>query len=192
MLSSFIRTSLVGQMVKLLSTMQEMWVWSLGQEDSLEKEMAIHSSTIAWKIPWTEEPGRLQSMPSQRVRHDWATSISFFLSIGDISLPTICLEITRPHTSFKHCWVTIFPSKSISIWPWKPAITILSLNLPSVFQWSGSIFSKSSPIQGQLLILWETSSGFSENVFCFSVWSLAKGLNIPLRQTIGSQSNWVG
>ena len=44
-------------MVKLLSTMQETWVQSLGQEDSLEKEMAIHSSTIAWKIPWTEEPG---------------------------------------------------------------------------------------------------------------------------------------
>ena len=43
---------------------------SLGQEDSLEKEMATHSSTLAWKIPWTEEPGRLQSMGSQRVRHD--------------------------------------------------------------------------------------------------------------------------
>ena len=54
--------------------MQETWVRSLGQEDPLEKEMAIHSSTIAWKIPRTEEPGRLQSMGSQRVRHDWATS----------------------------------------------------------------------------------------------------------------------
>ena len=50
-------------------------VWSLGREDPLEKEMAIHSSTIAWKIPWTEEPGRLQSMGSQRVGHDWATSL---------------------------------------------------------------------------------------------------------------------
>jgi len=50
---------------------------SLGQEDPLEKEMAIHSSTIAWKIPWTEEPGRLQSMGSQRVRHDWATSLTY-------------------------------------------------------------------------------------------------------------------
>ena len=63
-------TSLVAQMVKCLSTMQETWVQSLGREDPLEKEMAIHSSTIAWKIPWTEEPGRLQSMGSQRVRHD--------------------------------------------------------------------------------------------------------------------------
>ena len=64
------RTSLVAQMVKRLPTMQETRVQSLGQEDPLEEEMAIHSSTIAWKIPWTEEPGRLQSMGSQRVGHD--------------------------------------------------------------------------------------------------------------------------
>ena len=57
-------------MVKRLSTMQETQVRSLGQEDSLEKEMATHSSTIAWKIPWMEEPGKLQSMRSQRVGHD--------------------------------------------------------------------------------------------------------------------------
>ena len=63
-------TFLVAQMVKRLSTMWETQVRSLGWEDPLEKEMAIHSSTIAWKIPWTEEPGRLQSMESQRVGHD--------------------------------------------------------------------------------------------------------------------------
>ena len=57
-------------MVKRLPTMQETQVQSLGQEDLLEKEMATHSSILAWKIPWTEEPGRLQSMESQRVRHD--------------------------------------------------------------------------------------------------------------------------
>ena len=51
---------------------QETWVWSLGQEYPLEKEMAIHFSIPAWRIPWTEEPGGLQSMGSQRVRHDWA------------------------------------------------------------------------------------------------------------------------
>ena len=60
--------SLVAQMVKNLPAMQETQVQSLGQEDLLEKEMATHSSIIAWKIPWTEEPGR--SMGSQRVRHD--------------------------------------------------------------------------------------------------------------------------
>ena len=64
------RTSLVAQMVKHLSTMWETWVRSLGWEDPLEKEMAIHSNTIAWKILWTEEPGRLQSMGSQRVGQD--------------------------------------------------------------------------------------------------------------------------
>ena len=58
--------------------MQETWVRSLGEEDPLEKEMATHSSTLAWRIPWREEPGRLQSMGSQRVRHDWATSFHFF------------------------------------------------------------------------------------------------------------------
>ena len=54
--------SLVPQTVKRLPTMRETWVQSLGQEDILEKAMAPHSSTLAWKIPWTEEPGRLQSM----------------------------------------------------------------------------------------------------------------------------------
>ena len=63
-------TSLVVQMVKRLPAMQETWVQSLGWEDPLEKEMAAHSSILAWKIPWTEEPGRLSSMGSQRVGHD--------------------------------------------------------------------------------------------------------------------------
>ena len=62
--------SLVAQTVKHLPTMQETWVQSLGQEDPLEKEMATHSSTLGWKIPWTEERGRLQSMGSQRVGHN--------------------------------------------------------------------------------------------------------------------------
>ena len=70
-----IQTSLVAQMVKCLLTMRETWVRSLGREDLLEKEMATHSSTLAWKIPWTEEPVRLQSMGSQRVGYDWATSM---------------------------------------------------------------------------------------------------------------------
>ena len=63
-------TSLVAQMVKRLSIMWETQIRSLGWEDPLEKEMAIHSRTIAWKIPWTEEPGRLQSMESQSVGHN--------------------------------------------------------------------------------------------------------------------------
>ena len=60
----------MAQRVKHLPAMQETWILSLGQEDSLEKEIATHSTTLAWKIPWTEKPGRLQSMGLQRVRHD--------------------------------------------------------------------------------------------------------------------------
>ena len=60
----------MAQMVKYLPTMWETQVQSVGWEDLLEKELATHSSTLAWKIPWTEEPARLQSMGSQRVRHD--------------------------------------------------------------------------------------------------------------------------
>ena len=64
----------MAQMVKCLPAMRETQVRALGREDPLEKEMATHSSTLACKIPWTEEPGRLQAMGSQRVRHDWVTS----------------------------------------------------------------------------------------------------------------------
>ena len=60
----------VAHMVKNLPTIQETWVRSLGWEDPLEKGIAIHSSTLVWRIPWTEEPGGLQAMESQRVRHD--------------------------------------------------------------------------------------------------------------------------
>ena len=66
----FIQDPLVAQTVNPLPTMQETQVQSLGQEDPLEKEMAAHSSTLAWKTPWMEEPGGLQSMGSQRVGHD--------------------------------------------------------------------------------------------------------------------------
>ena len=62
--------NMVAQEVTHLPTVQETWIQSLGQEDLLEKEMAPHSSILAWKIPWIEEPCRLQSMGSQRVGHD--------------------------------------------------------------------------------------------------------------------------
>ena len=68
--------SLVAQMVKCLPTMWETRVWSLGQEDPLEKEMATHTSILAWKISWTEDPGRLQSMASQS-----RTGLSDFTSL---------------------------------------------------------------------------------------------------------------
>ena len=63
-------TSLVAQMVKNLPAMQKIWVQSLGQEESLDKEMATHASILAWRIPWTEEPGELQSMGVTKSRYD--------------------------------------------------------------------------------------------------------------------------
>ena len=71
--------SLVAQMVKNLPAIQETQVQSLGQEDPLEKGMATHSSFLPWRIPWTEEPGRLQFMESQRVRHDEQLTLSLFM-----------------------------------------------------------------------------------------------------------------
>ena len=71
--------SLVAERIKHLPAMRETQGWSLGWEDPLEKEMATHSSILAWRIPWTEEPGGQQSIGSQRVGHDWATSLSVYL-----------------------------------------------------------------------------------------------------------------
>ena len=67
------KASLVVQLVKNLSAMWETWVRSLGWEDALEEDTATHSSILAWRIPWTEEPSGLQFMGLQRVGHDWAT-----------------------------------------------------------------------------------------------------------------------
>ena len=77
--------SLVAQSVKRLPTMQKTWVRSLGWEDPLEKEMATPSSILAWKIPWTEESGGLQSLGSQRVGRDLATKAKCGI-IGNIHI----------------------------------------------------------------------------------------------------------
>ena len=75
-------------MVKNLPAVQEIWVQSLGREDLLEKEMATHSSILAWRIPQTEEPDRLQSMGSQRVGHDRVTNI-FTLKLVITQIPLV-------------------------------------------------------------------------------------------------------
>ena len=81
--------------------MQETWVQSLGQEDPLEKEMATHSSILAWRIPWTEEPGGLQSMGSQRVGHDWVTSLSLYLNY-----------LWYTYITHAMVWMFVFPQDS--------------------------------------------------------------------------------
>ena len=82
---------LVPQMIKNLPAMQETWVWSPGQEDPLEKGMATHSSILAQRIPWTEEPGRLQSVRSQRVGHDWVTN-TFTIPKTPLFFSIVCLS----------------------------------------------------------------------------------------------------
>ena len=84
--------SLVAQRIKCLSAMRETWIWSLDQEDLVEKEMATHSGTLAWKIPQMQKSGRLQSMGPQSVRHDWATSTG--------CMPILSLDFSL-HDGFK-------------------------------------------------------------------------------------------
>ena len=94
--------SLVAQCQRIHLPMQKTQVWSLGQEDPLEKEMATHSSILAWRIPWREEPARLQSIGSQRVRQDWATSLRFTLHRNEISRMT-ALMYSFPNLEPGHC-----------------------------------------------------------------------------------------
>ena len=82
---SYFQGNLMAPTVKHLSTVWKTRVQSLGQEDLLEKEMATQSSILAWKIPRTEEPSRLQSMGLQRVGHDWATSLHFSLTLNNLA-----------------------------------------------------------------------------------------------------------
>ena len=100
----------MAQRLKRLPAMWETWVRSLGQEDPLGKEMATHSSSLAWRIPWTEEPGGLPSMGSQRVRHfhfqrvsDFTFFLSFFLrSFSDTEILRFVEKISMSITSKRH------------------------------------------------------------------------------------------
>ena len=85
--------SLVAQMVKNLPAVRETWGPPLGWEDPLEKGTATHSSNLAWKIPWTEKPGMLQSMGSERVGHDWVTFIFTFSYLNMTTGKTIALPV---------------------------------------------------------------------------------------------------
>ena len=102
-------------MVKSPPAMQETWVWSPGGEDPLEKEMATHSSILTWRISWTEVPGGLQFMGSQRVRPDWVTNTGVFL-LGFIMYGTLCGSWTWLAISFSILgkFSTIIFSKNFS------------------------------------------------------------------------------
>ena len=100
---------LVTQTVKNLPAMQETWVQSLGQEYPLEKGMAIHSSILAWRIPRTEETGRLQSMGSQRVRNDWVTIISTHSSHISLHMSTQCFFMCWDYINISSWFFLIHP-----------------------------------------------------------------------------------
>ena len=96
----------MAQRLNHLPAMWETWVRSLSREDPLEKEMATHSSILAWRIPWTEEPGGLSSTGSQRVGHDWATSF-IFIFIQDHHSSLIFESLYRSHSNLELCCRTL-------------------------------------------------------------------------------------
>ena len=131
-------TSLVAQMAKHLPTMQETQVQSLGQEDPLEKETVTHSSTLAWKIPWMEEPGRLHPW-GRRVGHDRATSVSFF-HVGkhpSWSLVPIGPSVTNLFASLWFTRVTIKVTMYFSSPAFWLIFDVIDQNLPPILS-SGS------------------------------------------------------
>ena len=152
----------MAQPVKRLPTMQEIQVQSLGQEDLLEKEMAIHSSILAWKIPWMEDPGRLQSMGSQRVGHDWAdvpTRRGKLNTEGGIGEDTEKMAIHKPR---REAWNRSFPHG-----PQKNQHNCF-LDLRLLFSRtviSHSLCCLSCPVHGTLL--WETKQmNTSGKMYC--------------------------
>ena len=178
--------SLVAQMVKRLPTMWETRVQPLGQEDLLEKEMATHYSILAWKIPWMEEPGRLQSMGSKRVRHDWATSVQF----SSVQLLSRVRLFATPWTEARQASVSITNTQSllklISIKSVMPSIYLILwrplLLLPSIFP-SIRVFSSESVLHIRWPKYWSFSfspSNEYSGLISFRIDSLFVLLTCPL------------
>ena len=108
---------LMAQIVKNAPAIQETWVWSLGWEDPLEEGMAAHSSILAWRIPWTEEPGGLQSMGSQRLRHDWVTSTTYRVNLrlsSHLSQKSIFI-LKKKYTHYINAMLMLYLTKLILI-----------------------------------------------------------------------------
>ena len=186
--------SLGAQLVKHLPAMQETWVQSLGWEDPLEKGMATHSSILAWKIPWTEEPGRLQSAGAERVGHDWATNthvLSGYLTWVILqfvvlcrcsvakSRPTLCYPMdcsAQASLSFTISQSLLKLMSVESLTPSNHLILCRPLLLPSIFP-SLRVFSNES----SLCIRWPKYWSFS-----FSISPL------PMNNQSWFPSGWTG
>ena len=117
--------------------MQETWVQSLLWEDSLEKEMATHSNILAWRIPWTEEPGRLQCMGSQRGGHNLATEYPRMHALSNVWRPTQCPALSRCLiNTLTNLWMNkAYSSQDVSLAiPPLPGIGKIALLWPSTVQ----------------------------------------------------------
>ena len=116
------------------TAMQETWVWSLGWEDPLEKGMATHSSILAWRIPWTEEPGGLHSTGSQRVGHDWATSLSLSFTFEGLLILWLQVISTQSLCTQNDTYCTTKPEILPTVNPWSclppnPFISTMAFSL---------------------------------------------------------------
>ena len=161
----------VAQLVKNLTVMREACVWSLGWDDPLEKGKATHSSILAWRTPWTEESGRLQSMGSQRVGHNWATFTCLLQHLCFISrLPLLC----SAHSSLWLLVSSVGNSFPLSV-GWVPAFrweqqrVVMGLQSGSCtlewFHLAGSQFSEIS--EGTPELLWLQARGDLAGLFSF-------------------------
>ena len=158
--------------------MQETWVRSLGWEDPLEKEMAIHSRTIAWKIPWTEEPGRLQSMGSQRVGHDWVTSLTHSLTHsnyggGNKDNGNLLQKVPCRHcyTQCPHTWSRPLSTQASAKTPGhsRPSLgqSLVGSLLLSPGSWcvEGSVCALQESVSPVLCKFWRLYGGVNGNLF---------------------------
>ena len=137
--------NLMAQRLKPLPAMWETWVQSLGQEDPLEKEMATHSSILAWRIPWMEEPGGLQSTGSQRVGHDWVTNFHFLSTFTYFSVNHIFWFLLVSHFSnFIHVceWYSpplwgsaASPSDSTALWRQPSNMQLINFRANNIQLW---------------------------------------------------------
>ena len=154
--------------------MQETWVCSLGQEDPLEKGMATHFSVIAWRIPWTEESGRLQSMVLQRVGHDWVTNTLweaywFFSVVGNISLEASKSFLSLPLSLPDSLSLTLSLSFSDPL-PFSLALSVLFWILHTMSE----VGRLSTDVQSAL---WSGDSDVFSFGFSSSIFSLDLQLN---------------
>ena len=174
LLLGILSASLVAQMVQNLPAVQEIRVQSLGWDDPLEKGMATHSTILAWRNPWTEEPGGLPPMESQRVRHDWMTNTFYF-------------PFTFLHSLLWRSCVCVLSHVWLFVTPWTVTHQApLSMELPRQEYWNGLSFpppgdlpdtgvkytSPASPtLAGRSLPLSHLGSHYGEIIF--PIWKLS-------------------